>query len=121
MTSKELEVKLRAEISDDIRIKEHASLPAISNIFWRHHEICPCPTFDVRDTYDQSYNYEFPNGMLGIHNAVDNITLKVQATIDFFNSEEGETLEADERKPDVKIFFNENNQIKPLNESNLAI
>jgi len=35
MTSKELEIKLRAEISDDIRIKEHATLAGISNVFWR--------------------------------------------------------------------------------------
>lgn len=114
MTSKELEVKLRAEISDDIRIKEHASLPAISNIFWRQYEVCPCPTFDVRDTYDPSYTYEFPNGMIGMHNAVDNITAKINSTIEFFTSEEGKQLEDDEKKPDAKIFFNENNEIKPL-------
>ena len=60
MTSKELEVKLRAEINDDIRIYEHKSLAGISNVFWREHEVCPCPTFDVRDEYNPNYTYEFP-------------------------------------------------------------
>jgi hypothetical protein len=121
MTSKELEAKLRAEVSDDIRIKEHASLAGISNVFWRQYEVCPCPTFDVRDEYNQSYTYEFPNGMFGIHNAVDSITAKVQATIDYFTSEEGAQLEEDEKKPDAKIFFNQNNEITPLNEGNITI
>lgn len=121
MTSKELETKLRKEIHDDVRIYEHKSLAGLSNVFWREHEVCPCPTFDVREEYNQNYTFEFPNGMLGIHNGVDNITLKVQATIDFFTSEEGKQFEVDEKKPDMKIFFNENNEIKPLNESNIAI
>lgn len=117
MTSKELETKLRAEISDDVRIKEHGSLAGISNVFWRQYEVCPCPTFDVREKYDTSYTFEFPNGILGTHNALDNIALKVQATIDFFTSEEGKQLEEDERKPEAKIVFNQNSQIQPLNEA----
>ncbi len=121
MTSKELEIKLRAEISDDIRIKEHATLAGISNVFWRQYEICPCPTFDVRDVYDEKYTYEFPNGMLGIHNAVDSVSAKVKNTIDFFTSDEGKQLEEDERKPEPKIFFNQNNEIKPLNEGNITV
>ena len=121
MTSKELEFKLRAEVSDDIRIKEHASLPGISNVFWRQYEVCPCPTFEVRETFNPNYIYEFPNGIMGVHNAVDNITLKVQATIEFFSSEQGKQLEDDEKKPDAKVFFNENNEIQPLNEGNITV
>jgi len=121
MTSKELEVKLRAEVSDDVRIKEHTSLAGISNIFWRQYEVCPCPTFDVRDKYNPSYTYEFPNGMLGIHNAVDNITDKVKATMEFFLSEEGQKLEEDEKKPDARVSFVENNTIKPLDEGTITI
>lgn len=117
MTSKELEIKLRAEISDDVRIKEHPTLPAISNIFWRQYEVCPCPTFDVREAHDIEYTYEFPNGMLGIHNSLEYITAKLTKTIEFFSSEEGKQLEEDEKKADYKVFFNENNEIKPLNET----
>lgn len=121
MTSKELEVKLRAEINDDIRIYEHKSLAGISNVFWREHEVCPCPTFDVRDEYNPNYTYEFPNGMLGIHNAVDSVTSKVKQTIEFFSSEEGKQLQEDEKKADAKVIFVENNTIQPLNEGNSTI
>lgn len=118
MTSKELEIKLRAEISDDVRIKEHPTLPAISNIFWRQYEVCPCPTFDVREAHDPNYTYEFPNGMFGMHNSVESITSKLNQAVEFFTSEEGAKLEEDEKKPDAKIFFNQNNEITPLNEGN---
>lgn len=121
MTSKELEVKLRAEISDDIRIYEHKSLAGISNVFWRQYEVCPCPTFDVREEHNPSYTYEFPNGMLGVHNSVESVTQKVKATIEFFTSEEGKQLEEDEKKPEAKIFFNENNEIKPLDEGIITV
>ena len=118
MTSKELEVKLRAEISDDVRIKEHPKLAGISNVFWREHEVCPCPTFEVRDTHDISYTYEFPNGMIGIHNSLESITSKLNQTIEFFSSEEGKKFEEDEKKPDSKINFALNQEIQLLNEGN---
>lgn len=121
MTSKELEVKLRAEIHDDIRIKEHPSLVGISNVFWRQHEVCPCPTFDVREVFDEKYTFEFPNGMLGMHNAVDSITSKLKQTIEFFSSEEGKQLEEDEKKPFAKVVFAENTNPQPLNEGNITI
>lgn len=120
MTAKELEVKLRAEISDDIRIKEHPTLVGLSNIFWQVHEICPCPTFDVRQERDLNYKFTFPNGMQGIHNSVDMIEAKVKDAIAFFTSPEGDELLADEALPEAKINFIEH-QIKPLNEGSVTV
>ena len=114
MKSIELEKKLRSELDDDIRIKEHATLAGISNVFWRQYEVCPCPTFDVRDLTDLSYVFEFPNGMMGVHNSIESIIHKVKQTIKFFSSDEGKQLEEDEKKPEVKANFNLGQQIKEL-------
>lgn len=122
MTSKELETKLRAELSDDIRIYEHKSLAGISNVFWRTEEICPCPTFDVREAHDTSYTFEFPNGMIGIHNSVESVTEKVKNVINFMESEEGKNFVKEEKNPDIKGVFHElDNTPKPLNESNITV
>lgn len=122
MTSKELEKKLREEISDDVRIYEHKSLPGISNVFWRTEEICPCPTFDVRESHDPSYVFEFPNGMIGIHNSVESITFKLKNVIDFMESEEGKKFVEEEKTPESKAIFHElDNTPKPLNEGNITV
>lgn len=116
MTSKQLEAKLRAEIHDDIRIKEHPTLAGISNVFWRTDEICPCPTFEVKETFDPSYTFEFPNGYVAPHNSIESVTNKVSAYIDFIQSEEGNAMKADLAKPEEKLNFIEGSPIQPLNE-----
>lgn len=121
MTSKELEVKLRKEVNDDIRIYEHKSLAGISNVFWRTEEICPCPTFDVRDEYNPGYTFEFPNGIVGIHNSVDSVTEKVKNVISYFESEEGKIFLEDEKKPEEKLNFTENLNTLKLDEGNITV
>lgn len=105
MTSKQLETKLREEIHDDIRIIEHPKLAGLSNVFWRAIEVCPCPTFDVREKYDASYRFEFPNGVSAEHNSEEMVRAKVQGYIDFMESEEGQKLLEDEAKPEAKVNF----------------
>ena len=119
MHSKELEKILREEIHDDIRIKEHPTLAGISNVFWRTHEVCPCPTFDVREKFDMGYYFEFPNGYIGYHNSAEMVKLKSKAIVDFFSSDEGSELLDDERKS--KAIEIVNNVPKPLDESNITI
>lgn len=120
MTSKELETKLRAEISDDIRIKEHPKLVGISNVFWRTDEICPCPTFDIRDTYDASYTFEFPNGYIAPHNSVESVVNKVTDYINFMQSPDGDQFKIDEAKLDPKVNIIEQT-IQPLNEGSFTV
>lgn len=114
MTSKELETKLRAEIHDDIRIKEHPRLNGISNVFWRTNEICPCPTFEVREDFDPGYTFEFPDGFVVPHNSVKSITGKVLEEIEFWKSEEGGKLLEDEAKLEERVSFIEVQEVKPL-------
>lgn len=118
MNSKQLEKLLRDNVHDDVRIKEHPTLVGISNVFWRTYEICPCPTFEVRESFDPSYTYEFPNGFVAAHNSVESITKKLEETISFFSSEEGKQLEADEKKvyKDANVI-----EIKPLDEGNITV
>lgn len=119
MHSKELEKILREEINDDVRIKEHPSLAGISNVFWRTHEVCPCPTFDVRDTFDTGYYFEFPNGYIGYHNSVEMVKEKTKAIVEFFSSEEGKELLTDEAKQ--KAIEVVNNVPKPLDEGSITV
>jgi hypothetical protein len=122
MTSRELEVKLRAEIDEDIRIKEHPKLNGLSNIFWRTEEICPCPTFDVRENQESGYMFEFPWGTVAEHNSVNKITALLTEKIAYYKSDDYKELQEAERVEDVKVSFGENNlSLTPLNESNSTI
>lgn len=120
MTSKELEVKLRVEINDDIRIKEHPTIAGLSQVYWKSEFVTTCPTYDVREVADRGYGIEFPNGSFQMHRSQSDIKAIAQAHIDFMQSEEGDQLLKDEaaiREAELK----ERNNPQPLNESNLTV
>jgi hypothetical protein len=64
MNSKDFEVKIK-EIDDRFSVVENPNRPGLSNIFFigKNYDLPVISSIDIREEVDQSYRYEFPNGM----------------------------------------------------------
>lgn len=64
LTAKELEVKLK-ELNPGLQVVDNPNRPGLSNILFngKNYDLPVLSTNCIKDEIDNSYRYEFPNGM----------------------------------------------------------
>ncbi len=96
MTNKELETKIQTEIDPKFTIVENPNRPGLNNIFYegKNYDL-PVVADDIREEFDSSYRYEFPNGMSARMWTVSEITDRLHGFIKSFNNPETKALYED--------------------------
>lgn len=79
MHSKDFEVEIR-KLDERFSVLENPSRPGLSNIFFagKNYDLPVISTNDIREEVDQSYRYEFPNGMRSRYWTQSEVTARLE-------------------------------------------
>ena len=88
MKTQEFLKELKA-LDNRIEIIENPNRPGLSNVKIYGTDICPLPSEEIKDEPDNSYRYEFPNGMSARHKSRVEVLAQVKAVLEMINTKEG--------------------------------
>lgn len=80
MNSAEFEKHIQDTLDKRFSVKENPNRPGLSNIYFdgKNYDLPPIPTGEIKDKPDQSYRFEFPNGMSARFWSMEDIVPRLQ-------------------------------------------
>jgi hypothetical protein len=84
--------KVLQKMDPRLTIVKNPNREGLANVKLSGRDICPVPAEEIKDTPDPNYTYTFPNGMIARHNSIEDVTHKVNHTLEYIKTEEGKEV-----------------------------
>jgi len=91
MTTSDFALELK-KLDPRLEIVSNPNRPGLSNIKLDGKDICPVPSDEIKDEPDNSYRYEFPNGMSARHKSRSEALAQVEQVLEMIKTPEGHEL-----------------------------